>query len=106
MRLLILSCISGVLSYLSVSLPHFLASWFDISDDALFLLPGVIFGILVLLPLVKKTNYRALRWFGLLIFSIGAWFVAVSIGIQVLPLSLETSNETKSASGSTKTISS
>ena len=86
MRLLILSCISGVLSYLSVSLPHFLAPWFDISDDALFLLPGVIFGIFVLVPLVKKSNFRVLRWFGLLIFSIGAWFVAVSIGIQVLPL--------------------
>jgi hypothetical protein len=90
MRLLIMSCISGVLSYLSVSLPHFLAPLFDISDDALFLLPGVIFGILVLVPLVKKTHYRALRWLGLLIFSIGAWFVAVSIGIQVLPLVKQT----------------
>ena len=90
MRLLILSCISGVLSYLSVSLPHFLASWFDISDDALFLLPGMIFGILVLVPLVKKSNYRVLRWLALLIFSIGAWFMAVSIGIQVLPLVKQT----------------
>jgi len=90
MRLLILACISGMLSYLSVSLPHFLAFWFDISDDALFFLPGVIFGILVLTPLVNKSNYRALRWFGLLIFSIGAWFVAVSIGIQVLPLVKQT----------------
>jgi hypothetical protein len=67
-----------------------LASLFDISDDAFFLLPGVIFGILVLVPLVKKTHYWALRWFGLLIFSIGAWFVAVSIGIQVLPLVKQT----------------
>lgn len=90
MRLLIMSCISGVLSYLSVSLPHFLAPWFDISDDAFFLLPGVIFSTFVLAPLVKKSHYRALRWFGLLIFSLGAWFVAVSIGIQVLPLVKQT----------------
>lgn len=86
MRLAILAFISGVLSYLSVSLPHFLAPWFDISDDALFLLPGVIFGIFVLVPLVKKSTARVLRWIGLLVFSIGAWFVAVSIGIQLLPL--------------------
>lgn len=90
MRLLILSFISGALSYLSVSLPHFLASRFDISDDMLFFLPGVLFGIFILVPLVKKTNYRALRWFGLLIFSVGAWYVAVSIGIQILPLVKQT----------------
>ena len=90
MRLLILSCISGVMSYLSVSLPHFLSLWFDISDDAFFLLPGVIFSTFVLAPLVKKSYYRALRWLGLLIFSIGAWFVAVSIGMQVLPLVKQT----------------
>ena len=100
MRLLILSCISGVLSYLSVSLPHFLAPWFDISDDALFILPGVIFGVLVLVPLVKKSNYVALRWFGLLVFSIGAWFVAVSIGIQFLPLVKQTSILSCGISGS------
>ena len=90
MRLVILSFISGLLSYLSVSLPHFLGSRFDISDDMLFFLPGVLFALFILAPLVKKTNYRVLRWFGLLIFSLVAWYVAVTIGFQVLPLVKQT----------------
>ena len=86
MRLFILSCISGLLSYLSVSLPHLLSRWFNISDDAFFILPGLFFGMLVLVPRVKNGNHRALRCVGLLIFSIGAWYVAVTVGFQVLPL--------------------
>ena len=86
MRLLVLACISGTLSYLSISLPHFLAFKFSLSDDVLFFLPGVLFGLFILVPLVKTTNCRALRWLGLLIFSVGAWYAAVATGIQVLPL--------------------
>lgn len=86
MRLVILSCISGLLSYLSVALPHFLTTWLDLSDDAFFLFPGLFFGLFVLLPLVKPTNHRVLRWAGLLIFSVGAWYAAVAVGFQVLPL--------------------
>ena len=86
MRLLILSCISGVLSYLSVSLPRFLAPHFDISDDILFFLPGVLFGAFILMPLVKATTYTGLRRIGLLGFSVLAWYTAASVGIQVLPL--------------------
>lgn len=86
MRLLILSFISGFLSYLSVALPHLLTPWIDISDDAFFLLPGLFFGLFVLLPLVKNTHHRVWRYVGLMIFSIGAWYVAVAVGFQVLPL--------------------
>ena len=35
---------------------------------------------------LKDGNHRALRCVGLLIFSIGAWYVAVTVGFQVLPL--------------------
>ncbi len=90
MRLLILACVSGMLSYLSVSLPHFLASRFALSDDVLFFLPGVLFAVFILVPLVKNSNYIALRRLGLLIFSLGAWYIAVSSGIQVLPLVKQT----------------
>lgn len=86
MRLVILSSISGLLSYLSVSLPHLLSTWFTISDDAFFIFPGLFFGAFILAPRVKKVNYIALRRAGLLIFSVAAWFVAVMIGFQVLPL--------------------
>jgi len=86
MSLFILSCVSGLLSYLSVALPHLLASWIELSDDAFFLLPGFFFGMLVLVPRVTNTNHRALRYVGLLIFSVGAWYVAVAVGFQVLPL--------------------
>ncbi len=86
MRLFILSCISGLLSYLSVSLPHLLSTWFNLSDDTFFILPGVFFGVFVLVPRVKNVNYRVLRCMGLLIFSVAAWYVAVTVGFQVLPL--------------------
>jgi len=86
MRLFILSCISGLLSYLAVSLPHWLSSWFNLSDDAFFILPGLFFGVFVLAPRVKSANHRALRRVGLLILSVGAWYVAVTVGFQVLPL--------------------
>ena len=85
-RLFVLSCISGLLSYLSVALPHFLSTWFNLSDDAFFILPGLFFGLLILAPRVKKTNHRALRCAGVVVFSIGAWYVAVTVGFQVLPL--------------------
>ena len=100
MRLLILACVSGALSYLSVSLPHLLASHFALSDDVLFFLPGVLFGLFVLVPLVKDINYRALRRFGLLILSVGAWYAAVSTGIQVLPLVKQTPIASCGISGS------
>lgn len=86
MRLLILSCISGLLSYLSVSLPHLLSNWITISDDAFFIFPGLFFGLFILAPRVKNGNHRAWRRAGLLIFSVGAWLAAVIIGLQVLPL--------------------
>ncbi len=85
MRLFILSFISGLLSYLSVSLPHLLSAWFNLSDDAFFILPGLFFGMLVLAPRVNNAKFRALRRVGLLIFSLGAWYVAVTVGFQVLP---------------------
>ena len=90
MRLLTLSLISGTLSYLSVSLPHKLPTRYDLSDDMLFFLPGVLFGLFILLPLVQKGRYRAFRWIALMIFSIGAWFVALSVGFQMLPLVQQT----------------
>ena len=46
----------------------------------------MLFGAFVLLPLVKNIKYSVLRRFGLLAFSVAAWYVAVSVGIQVLPL--------------------
>ena len=85
-RLITLSGISGLLSYLSVSLPHLLSTWFTISDDAFFIFPGLFFGMFILAPRVKNGKHRTLRRIGLLIFSVGAWFVAVIIGFQVLPL--------------------
>jgi hypothetical protein len=85
-RLLILSCISGLLSYLSISLPHLLSTWFTISDDAFFMLPGLFFGMFILAPRVKKGNHRTWRRLSLLILSVGAWYVAAMIGLQVLPL--------------------
>ncbi len=86
MRLFILSFISGLLSYLSVSLPHLLSTWFNLSDDAFFILPGLFFGVFILAPRVIDVNHRALRRVGLLIFSVGAWYAAVTVGFQVLPL--------------------
>jgi hypothetical protein len=86
MRLFILSCLSGVLSYLAVALPRYLTTWLDLSDDAFFLFPGLFFGLFVLVPLVEHTIHRALRCAGLLMFSVGAWYVAVAVGFQVLPL--------------------
>ena len=86
MRLVILSSISGLLSYLSVSLPHLLSTWLTISDDAFFIFPGLFFGAFILAPRVKTGNYRALRRVGLLIFSVVAWYAAAMVGFQVLPL--------------------
>ena len=86
MRLFILSFISGLLSYLSVSLPHLLSTWFNLSDDAFFILPGLFFGVFILAPRVIDANHRVLRCVGLVIFSVGAWYAAVTVGFQVLPL--------------------
>lgn len=90
MKLLLLSLCSGVLSYLSVSLPHLLSIRFSVSDDMLFVLPGVLFGLFILVPLVEIETHRAMRRIGLLLLSIVAWYVAVSIGIQLLPLLRQT----------------
>ena len=68
MRLFILSFISGLLSYLSVSLPHLLSTWFNLSDDAFFILPGLFFGVFILAPRVIDANHRVLRRVGLVIF--------------------------------------
>ena len=86
MKLLILSFTSGLLSYFAVSLPHFFYSQFGLSDDALFFLPGILFGLFILIPLVETRHLRVLRSFSLLILSVAAWYVAVSIGIQALPI--------------------
>lgn len=86
MRLLLLSCLSGVFSYISVALPHMLSDWHDISDDRFFYLPGVLFAVFVLLPLARESNRPLLRWIGLMAVSVTAWFIAVSVGFQVLPL--------------------
>ncbi|MDJ0783308.1 MAG: hypothetical protein QNJ22_15130 [Desulfosarcinaceae bacterium] len=90
MRLLLLSSTSGFLSYLSISLPHWLSPWFKVSDDSLFVLPGVLFGLFILVPLVESKEHRLLRRIGLLLFSIFAWYVAVSMGFQALPLIRQT----------------
>ena len=79
------SLISGFLSYISVSLPHFLADWYAVSDDLLFLFPGLLFGIFILLPLARPFAHRGIRRAALIMGSVAAWYVAVSIGIQVLP---------------------
>jgi hypothetical protein len=85
-RLFVLSVTSGLLSYLSVALPHFLSAWVNLSDDAFFMLPGLFFGLLILAPRVNNTIHRALRCVGVVVFSVGAWYVAVTVGFQVLPL--------------------
>jgi hypothetical protein len=104
MRLLILSLTSGFLSYLSVSLPRYLSSRYNVSDDALFFLPGVLFGLFILIPLVPKTPSRAIRWLALMIFSVAAWTIAVSIGFKVLPLVNQTSVISCGISGSAGVI--
>jgi hypothetical protein len=91
MALIFSACLSGVLAYLSVSLPHLLSDRFDLSDDALFLLPGVIFGAVVLVPRVKGSGGRIFRWLGIMLISILSWLTAVSVGFQVLPLANQAS---------------
>lgn len=104
MRLLMLSLTSGFLSYLSVSLPRHLSSSYHISDDALFFFPGVFFGLFILIPQVPKTTYMALRWLALMVFSIAAWTIAVSIGFQALPLVNQTTVVSVGISGSAGVI--
>jgi len=88
-RLLLLSLLSGMLSYLAVSLPRLLADRHLLSDDAFFFFPGVLFGVFLLLPQTRCSNKRLLRWTGLMICSVVAWFIAVSVGFQVLPLTTD-----------------
>jgi hypothetical protein len=88
-RLLVLSLLSGVLSYLSVSLPRMLEHRYPISDDAFWFFPGVFFGVFLLLPLASRSTQRELRWVGLMIISVVAWLIAVSVGFQVLPLTTD-----------------
>jgi hypothetical protein len=99
-----LSLTSGFLSYLSVSLPRYLSLRYNISDDALFFLPGVFFGLFVLIPQVPKTTNRALRWLALMVFSIAAWTIAVSIGFQALALVNQTTVVSVGISGSAGVI--
>jgi hypothetical protein len=89
MHILKRSPISGFLSYLSVSLPRFLADRYAVSDDLLFLFPGLLFGIFILLPLARPFAHRGIRRAALIIGSVAAWYVAVSIGIQVLPAAVQ-----------------
>lgn len=89
MHILKRSLISGFLSYLSVSLPRFLADRYAVSDDLLFLFPGLLFGIFILLPLARPSAYRGIRRAALIIVSVAAWYVAVSIGIQALPATVQ-----------------
>jgi len=86
MKLLILSSISGLLSYLSVALPHLLSLQFSVSDDTLFIFPGVLFGLFILVPLVEDRKHRLMRRISVLLLSIVAWYVAVSLGLKALPL--------------------
>jgi hypothetical protein len=86
MHILYRALISGFLSYLSVSLPRFLARRYAVSDDLLFLFPGLLFGIFILLPLARPAAHRGMRRAALVICSVLAWYVAFSTGIQVLPL--------------------
>jgi hypothetical protein len=100
MKLFILSFISGLLSYFSVSLPRFFDSQFGLSDDALFYLPGILFAVFILIPLIKTPHLRILRSVTLLALSIAAWYVAASIGIQVLPFFKKTAFLSIGISGS------
>lgn len=89
MQILYRSLISGFLSYLSISLPRFLARRYAVSDDVLFLFPGLLFGIFILLPLARPAAHRGIRRVVLMICSVLAWYLAFSIGIQVLPLAAQ-----------------
>ena len=100
MRVLALATISGLLSYLSVSLPHFIGHRQPISDDGLFILPGVFFGLFILLPQVQNTQHRVIRWVGLMTVSVLAWYIAVTVGFQMLPLSRQSSVISCGISGS------
>jgi hypothetical protein len=100
MRVFALAAISGLLSYLSVSLPHFIGQRQAISDDGLFIMPGVLFGLFVLLPQVQTTQHRVIRWIGLMIISVVAWYIAVIVGFQMLPLSRQSSVISCGISGS------
>ncbi len=89
MPLLYRSLISGFLSYLSVSLPRVLPDRFAISDDVLFLFPGLLFGVFILLPLKMYTPPSGIRRVFVLICSVTAWYIAVAIGMQALPLAAQ-----------------
>lgn len=90
MRIFYLSLISGFLSYLSVSLPRLLSRLYPLSDDVLLLFPGLLFCLFILWPLAKDSSHRGFRWAGLIVASVTAWYIAVSIGIQALPMSERT----------------
>ena len=104
MRVFILAIVSGFLSYLSVSLPRLIGHGKAISDDDLFIMPGVLFCLFILLPKVRDTRYRVIRWIGLMVFSITAWYVAVMVGFQVLPLTPRSSVISCGVSGSVGAI--
>ena len=61
-----------------------LADRYAVSDDLLFLFPGLLFGVFILLPLARPSAHRGIRRVALIIGSVAAWYAAVSIGIQVL----------------------
>ena len=81
--------ISGFLSYLSVSLPRLLARRYAVSDDLLFLFPGLLFGLFILLPLARPSAHRGIRRAALIMGSVAAWYAAVVVGIQFLPLAAQ-----------------
>jgi len=104
MRVFLLAVFSGFLSYLSVSFPRFVSTGRSVSDDDLFILPGVLFCLFILLPQVQKTRYRVMRWIGLMVFSVAAWYAAVMVGFKVLPLALQSSVLSCGVSGSVGAI--
>ena len=73
MHILNRALISGFLSYLSVSLPRILARRYAVSDDLLFLFPGLLFGIFILLPLAGPSARRGIRQAALIMGSVAAW---------------------------------
>ena len=89
MQMLYRSLISGFLSYLSVSLPRVLPERYAISDDVLFLFPGLLFGVFILVPLKMYAPPSGIRRAIVLVCSATAWYIAVAIGLQALPLAAQ-----------------
>jgi hypothetical protein len=99
MPLVYRSIISGILSYGAIALPRLLAGRYAVSDDVFFLFPGLLFAVFILLPLPGYAAHGVIRRTCLLICSVAAWYVAVSIGIQFLPMARQSTVWTCGVSG-------